>query len=647
MPRSGFFPVYLRLVLAAFLLSQSSAVFAASASTPSAPKAKIAVTTKKLAPMVSKKAVTPQTPAATDGLQALLNNANAAANKKDYPQAIALYEQAVAKASGEKTFKHNLSVLYANYGVGLEEKGEYAAAQKALDKSLALSSPQSQEATSVREAKAGAYYSEAMALRSTLQAKDENAPRTATELASIRTLLNKAIALSPQQGVYKQGMANTYLDEAYDLANQEHYTEALPILEKARTYDPDSDAVQESLANVYLGLARNDVAHRQVWIDKALATDKSPQIQQTAAQLKAAPRQTQAGDIKKKSFATSPGATALKPPPELSHLSVLGMIEVMEGELGLHPAPKATLQTRLEAIEKPVLGQLGTGLLTQRSKAAYTVLMGKSATAPVLQAKNLPAMAEPLSAIPEDTYLDKVFAVTDGKVVRWGRFPLRLYFDVPVETITDKNGKTKPVKNQTPGWYKPEYRETALAGFNLWNADTGGFARIVEVKNPAAADILVHWAKEPYTDRFAKPETKTTDVYKNYVPPKHSKTMRALQVASMATPGYLSLAPQALNAALQYKEARKLELLRTESTLTLGLGSLEALSPQAAKVRLQNISAREFGHALGIKGISPNAADLMSTTPVSDSTVQSPTMRDLNTLRALYDRPANIVLNTR
>jgi len=239
-----------------------------------------------------------------------------------------------------------------------------------------------------------------------------------------------------------------------------------------------------------------------------------------------------------------------------------------------------------------------------------------------------------------------VLRVTDGKVVRWGRFPLRIYFDVPVATETDDHGKTKTVKGKTPAWYHSEYPAIALAGFNTWNSQTGGFIHLIEVKNPAAADILVHWTDEKYQDKYVNPKAEVSDVYRNYTPPKHTRAMQAMQVASMATPGYFRLAPQAIGAAMQYKEARKYEILKKESTLNLPLADLKSLTAEAARYHLQNISAREFGHALGLKGASTDAHDLLSASPISDIDYQVPSTRDINTLKALYNRPANIVLNT-
>jgi tetratricopeptide (TPR) repeat protein len=640
------------------------------ATVSSAPSKKVLVTAKAfMARSTSKTSAEAEAEGNPATMQALLNKANAAVKQKDYATAISIYESVLGKEPKDKHYRRNLSILYFNYGVELQDKQAFEAAQKAFDRSVSLTQADSSDMTMVLDAKASAYYSQAMSLRSSIaESKPSGTYATPAELEKIRALLKQAIQLSPSQGVYKQGMASTYLDEAFDLASQDRFKDAIPVLEKAKSYDPENDSVKESLANVYLGVARNDSEHQQMWIDKALAADKSPHIVQMAEQIRqgAYSNSSQNGvpptlnpsssrgegisGLKKAGAAAQqwPSSAPAKAPADITKLSVREMITTMESTLGITPQANENLVQRLEAIESPLFGKPSAGNLTQRTKTAYTALMGQSTTKTAQTSKegSVANMGEPLTGLPDNTYLDAILKITDGKIVRWGRFPLRVYFDVPVYTETDEHGKTKTVKGKTPTWYHSEYPTIALAGFNSWEEKTGGFIHLVEVKNPGAADILVHWTDDHYHDRYLKPTAEVTDVYHNYTPPKHTGAMRAMQVASMATPGYFRLAPQAIGAAMQYKEARKFEILKKESTLNLPLADLKNLSTEAAHYRLQNMSAREFGHALGLKGISTDSHDLLSASPISETEYQVPSTRDINTLRALYNRPANIVLNT-
>jgi hypothetical protein len=181
-----------------------------------------------------------------------------------------------------------------------------------------------------------------------------------------------------------------------------------------------------------------------------------------------------------------------------------------------------------------------------------------------------------------------------------------------------------------------------LQGFTVWKDKTNGFINFVEIKNPQSADIQVSWANQ-YVDRFADPEHVPT-LYKDYSPPKRNPLLTVVQMASMFTPGYFSLIPQAASSAMQYQQYKKLEVIQNESKITLGLEPVKDLNPDAAKLLMQNMAAKEFGHALGLKGSSPTEGDLLYPALRSDA-AQMPTSRDLATLRELYNRPPNIILN--
>jgi hypothetical protein len=544
---------------------------------------------------------------AAESLEALVNRANVAAEKQDYATAIRLYEQAHRQAPAEKTLKKNLAVLYANYSVSLQEQKKYDEALQTIEKGAALVEPGTRDARSIQEAKASVYFSQAIDL------KDKTESPTATDYERMRALLGQAITLSPNEVAFKKAMAGVYMDQAYQLALQEHFEDARPLLEKALEYDSQSKSVRQSLANVYLGLARNDVAKREEWITKALATEK----------LRAKSTQS-AGKDGANGFASSLGGN-MSVPKELSQLSVSDMLRDMEAQLELTPAKGASLQDRLEILEKQVLGKTQNGALAARTKTVYVALMG-SYTGSLDQSN--PRLVQAPAGSSETSYLDEIFKVTDGKVIRWGKFPVRIYFETP---------KDNPL-------FKPEYKAAALEGFKVWKDRTDGFINFVEIKNPDAADIQVIWT-DKYEDRFISAD-EAPSVYKNYTPPKRNPLMTVAQVASMFTPGYFSLAPQAAAAAMQYQQQKKLEVIREESKIKLGLGPVKDASPEAAKWLIHNMAAKEFGHALGLKGSSPKEGDLLYPALRSDAP-QFPTQRDLTTLRELYNRPPNIILNVR
>ncbi|HEY9746091.1 MAG TPA: matrixin family metalloprotease, partial [Oculatellaceae cyanobacterium] len=392
-------------------------------------------------------------------------------------------------------------------------------------------------------------------------------------------------------------------------------------------YDPQSASAKQSLANVYLGLARNNPDQRSQWLSKALETDNSPRIQQAAAQLE------QLSNNAASSFGNVAPANTGKAPAELSKLSLADMIRDVEAQLQIEPPAKATLVQRLETVERHVYGKTQGGALADRAKNVYVSLMGSYNGGP-----GNPNLVQAPVRNTDDHYLADIFKVTDGKVVRWGRFPIRVYFEEPLSKDHSKNEQASELNTL----YKQEYKQAALDGFNLWKEKTDGFVNFVEVKNKLAADVVVDWTLD-YTDRFADPEHAPT-VYQTYVPPKRTKLMTVVQAASMLTPGYFGLAPQAVGAAMQYQQQKKLQVLRDESMIHLGLSPTKGLPPDAAKRLIRNMAAKEFGHVLGLKGSSDRPGDLLYPELRSDIE-QIPSPRDLTTLREIYNRPPNIILN--
>jgi tetratricopeptide (TPR) repeat protein len=551
---------------------------------------------------------------AAESIQALVDKANAAANAQNYQSAVALYEQAVQKAPKETVLKKNLAVLYANYGVSLQEDKKFDEALRIMDKGLALATPGSKEESSIKGAKASVYFSQAMSLR-------DNPNPTPADFVHMHQLLDKAMTLNPSEAVFKKGASGVYQEEAYQFAAQEKYLEAIPLLEKALSYDPQSHSAKQSLANVYLGLAKNNPDQRQQWLDKAIAADSSPRVQQAAEQLKSI-----SGRV---SNSGNPNEAKTTPPKELSKMSLTDMIRDTEAQLQITPPAKATLLQRLEAVEQQVYGKPQNGNLSERSKNVYTALLGSYDG---MVGQSNPSLTQAPIRNSNEYYLADIFKMTDGKVIRWGRFPIRVYFEEPKDAEKDL-----PL-------YKPEYKQAALQGFTLWKTQTGDFVNFVEVKNKLASDVIVDWQND-YVDRFADPEHVPT-IYKNYAPPKRTKLMTVVQMASMFTPSYFSLLPQAVNASMQYQQNKKLQVLIDESKIHMGLSPTKGLPPDAASRLIQNMAAKEFGHSLGLKGSSNQAGDLLYPELRSDM-VQIPSQRDLATLHELYNRPPNIILNVR
>ncbi|MBY0405786.1 MAG: matrixin family metalloprotease, partial [Cyanobacteria bacterium] len=213
--------------------------------------------------------------------------------------------------------------------------------------------------------------------------------------------------------------------------------------------------------------------------------------------------------------------------------------------------------------------------------------------------------------------------------IRWGKFPLKIYIE-PAPKGKNQYG------------FKPSYPDAVKAGIESWRVSSDTFLKFIYVKNPLAADVQISWVPK-YTDRFAQANV-VPERYRNYAVPKANPAYALLTVAAMLTPGYFRLAPQLVGSALQMRRMHQLQVIVDESKMQLGIQDLENRPESEALVLLQNRTAHEFGHVLGLKGHSPDEKDLMYTELKTQPGVK-PSVKDWNTLMNLYQRPANLVLN--
>ena len=604
-------------------------------------------------------------PAWAETPQEAISRANQLANQENYAAAISLYEQTLKQLPGQATLKDNLAVLYVNHGVQLQNQKRYDEANTQFDKALEIN-PNERHA---QEGKAGSYFYMVQ------DAKDKQLETgEALDYPSLHALLDRAIALNPKQRAFKQAKASLYAEEAYALTEEENFSAAVDPLQNALALEPNDPSLKISLANVYLGQANRAETEeeRKALVEKALASDNSPRMQDSAQRILERGKIPEGGTpaLSFGDMNNSGDFTGTK--VQQRPASIQDMLIDIESQLGIERDSKATLVERLETAEKQVHGKIQEGPVSTRTEDLFAALMGSSSG---MLGNSLTDMRQAAVESSANSYLDKVFEVTDGKVVRWGKFPLRVYIEDPEGSDKDKKDEKKAKKEMEPidfvrddmpmpttpedEWesegektrkatvknlYRPEYRDAVVEALDAWKTATHDFTNYVVVKNPGASDVQFLWDLN-YADEFADPET-IPDIYGSYTAPsgKKKNLMRVLQIASMLTPGYFGLAPQAINSALQYQQYKKLDVIRDESKVKLGLKPVQGLSAEEARMLIRNMAAKEFAHVLGLKAASPESGDITYPELRSDA-VQDPSSRDLETLRQLYTRPANIILN--
>lgn len=552
----------------------------------------------------------------------LVSAANMAADTKQYLQAVCQYRVATRRLPQQTTLRNNLSVLYYNHAVHQQNTAQNSKEFTQIRQWLTLSKIglKGHSAQITQQAFANTYYDEAMLLRQQAQ-KTGASP----DWQRIRQLLTTAIHHDPLQAHYTDALANTYIAEGIDSIHQGNLKTGIQQMEQGQSMAPQSDSIKMSLANAYLRQAQQASSResRQQWVNKALqVSNNHPDIEHIAHQLTKPTisdrLKTGKGDQKKNPRGNQP----------IHSLPIQQQIEQLETALGIPTqATELTLPKRIKQIEKQVYGKTQKGPLNERVANAYQQILGRGQT----YKNSAPNLIQQTIQTAQGSYLNEVFQMTRGRVIRWGRFPLKVCWSLPDEgVLTQQDLSTGQVQ------------QAVEDGLNRWVIATGDFISLQWVEDENDADFIIQW-KDQYTDAYSNPNHQPLGEFQ--VPTK-SKLQKAVGIASMVTPGMYGLAPRAIMTGMQYRDYQKLKALREESNIQIGyIQPSQKISPQAALIRLNNLAAYEFGHTLGIKGNSKNPNDLMHPSTLQSTTLKAISDADIKTFKALYERPANIVLN--
>lgn len=562
---------------------------------------------------------------AQQATRVLVDTANRQAGQKQYLSAICQYRLAVNRLPAETVLSNNLSVLYYNYAVQLQEGATTEEAFVQARQWFALSQRGQEGKPSYRTAQQGiaaTYYDQAQTLRQQYSYANQS-----VDWPKVRALLNQAKEADPLQGMYLDSLTNSFVAEGIDFVKAGDMATGLPLIEHAHQLQPNSVSIQTTLAHVYLRQAQEtpQSEQRQMLMDKAFAvSNNSPDVVAMARQMEEGHR------VRSADTAESDANNMALSMPMNEQLATL---EVALGlsEEGAGVKPSANLTDRLKAVEHHVYGKTQKGPLNERVATVYRQILGRGQTF----RSSVPNLVQQSIQTTEGTYLTQVFQATEGRVIRWAKFPLDVAIDAPEE------GLESYLSRQGVDLTSMQIQHALQEGFNRWVGATGEFVSLNWVLTPEEADVVIEF-KPSVNDRFSQANYV---VLKDFTVPKRSKLQRALGVASMFAPGAYGLAPQALAAGMQYRQYQHIKSLKDESMIQVGLDRLTGVPTDVALTQLANTAAYELGHVLGIKGNSDNPADLMHPSTVIETVPKQLSAADLATFKALYERPANIVLN--
>jgi tetratricopeptide (TPR) repeat protein len=553
-----------------------------------------------------------------------LQQANTLANSGDYEKAAAAYETLRQSPHWEARLNRPLTTLYYNLAAQAHQGQQAQAAEKWLAKGF-LVSPND---AGLKTLQSYVLYEQGM----------EQA-RLYEDYAKAISLLQQAKTLNPTERNLDKALASLYLQWAQKALQEQKPDEAVTHAEQALQLSPEEPALKHSVARLYLSRASKaeKKAEQQVWIDKALTTDNSAELEAEVKSLQEASNPL--NTVKEKLTGLNPLADER---PAVTH----PFLE--QGSQPLHSLPALE---QVQVLEHVVFGQTQQGTLPERVESLETAFLGENQ--PGTLSKRVTALAE--AVLPEDgtvasseTYLPAVLQTTGGRLLRFAHFPLRVYLQpAPSATNSDKpkaeQSKDKVDLELLP-FYREPYNTAVQEALQAWTRETMGFVSFTLVKDPAVADVKLFWAEESMDAYDIKHLPETRSFYQGLGSLAPSKLSKTLHLASAFTPGVYGLIPQVGAAVADYNTYAKWEAVRKYNAIALGLKPLTELPEKEAETLLYNQVLRDFGRVLGLKALSPVMGDVAFGSP-SSQVRQRPSSRDLATLRQLYLRKPDLPLN--
>jgi hypothetical protein len=320
--------------------------------------------------------------------------------------------------------------------------------------------------------------------------------------------------------------------------------------------------------------------------------------------------------------------------------SLTDQVALLEKQLGVQPPETASVSDRLANLERTVFGDQKPGSLLERLEKLKGSVAAPTAPAPspppaAVQAEQK-QIIQPAKqggfADPEIARIVQLLPLANESKVTFVRIEppntnfeqVGDYFETVVTSSKHRllRFQHMPVPIYITPFQDKDFMRACNAAFEMWEQRSNGIVRFTQVDDPTRARIRVIWS---HLGMGTHPN--------DCVLGAHTITQWSVAPGSGLTSLVFGGIPVSLPRGPKY--------VVQPQVIEVNLDLIYAKPEELRSRLLRNVVAHELGHAVGLMGHSPQRSDLMNALTDECSRLSQ---RDINTLRRLYNSPADITL---
>ncbi len=412
---------------------------------------------------------------------------------------------------------------------------------------------------------------------------------------------------SKKNKIFIENAITSYLNYAFELANEKNYDEAVKYCRKVLSLNSTNHNAKELLSDVYYSKSSDNFYSGN--------SEKAKEDLENSLKYSVLPEQSQRareGLVELKKAENHTSYSGIKPIKTYTPDSIPELVKLLDIKIYGKSQDKLALTERIKKLEKDVFNKNynDESLSLRLDRLRKAVL-------PELTKKSVNNFTE------EQDYIQDIIEQSIGTARIFGTMPILVY-------IEDADVKT----------YKKYFTDAVKDALKEWENASEGKIKFKISNDPMRSHLRIIWTE--YFEDFAwQPVLKKEDISAEKQRIKYGKANSLVQIGSIAAMvlGGLAGVPavsvlgsiggSVASPLLQYKS---LDLDNGSMKVKINTNCTEGMTKEQALEKIKQISMHQVGHALGIYGHSPAPEDIM----YSNFSVNKLSERDKNTIKEIY-----------